>query len=37
MEGNIAPFAEMIAGLEEVQLDRYFVIIKQAQEMSQKF
>ena len=36
VEGNIGPFAEMIAGLEEVQLDRYLAMIEQAQGMSQQ-
>ncbi len=36
VEGNITPFAEMIAGLEEVQLDRYLVMTRQAQGMSQQ-
>mgnify|MGYP002510052488 FL=1 len=36
VEGNIAPFAEMIAELEEVQLDRYLVMIEQAQGISQQ-
>lgn len=37
VEGDIAPFAEMIAELENVQLDRYLVMIRQAQGMSQRF
>ena len=36
VEGNIAPFAEMISELEEVQLDRYLVMIEQAQGISQQ-
>lgn len=37
VEGDIGPFAEMVAGLEEVQLDQYLAMIEQAQGMSQKF
>lgn len=33
VEGDIGPVAEMIAGLEEIQLDRYLVMIEQAQRM----
>ena len=36
VEGDISPFAEMIAELEEVQLDRYLAMIEQAQGMSQQ-
>ncbi len=36
IEGNITPFAEMIAGLEEIRLDRYLAMIEQAQGMSQQ-
>ena len=36
VEGNIAPFAEMIAELEEIQLDRYLAMIEQAQGMNQQ-
>ena len=36
VEGDIAPFAEMIAELENVQLDRYLAMIEQAQGMSQQ-
>ncbi len=31
VEGDILPFAEMIAELEEIQLDRYLAMIEQAQ------
>ena len=34
--GDISPFAEMIAELEEVQLDRYLAMIEQAQGMNQQ-
>ena len=34
--GNITPFAEMVAGLEDVQLDRYLAMTQQAQGMSQQ-
>lgn len=36
VEGDISPFAEMIAELEEVQLDRYLAMTRQAQGMSQQ-
>lgn len=36
IEGNITPFAEMIAGLEDMRLDRYLAMIEQAQGMSQQ-
>ena len=36
VEGDISPCAEMLAELEEVQLDRYLAMIEQAQGMSQQ-
>lgn len=36
VEGDISPFAEMLAELEEVQLDRYLAMTRQAQGMSQQ-
>ena len=36
VEEDISPFAEMLAELEEVQLDRYLAMIEQAQGMSQQ-
>ncbi len=36
IEGNITPFAEMIAELEEQQLDRYLSMIEQSQGMKQQ-
>ena len=36
VEGDILPFAEMIAELEEIQLDRYLAMIEQAQGMNQQ-
>ena len=36
VEGDISPFAEMLAELEEVQLDRYLAMIEQAQVMNQQ-
>ena len=36
VEGDISPFAEMLAELEEVQLDQYLAMTRQAQGMSQQ-
>ena len=36
VEGDISPFAEMLAELEEGQLDRYLAMTRQAQGMSQQ-
>ncbi len=36
VEGDISSFAEMIAELEEVQLDRYLAMTRQAQGMNQQ-
>lgn len=36
MEGDILPFAEMVAVLEGVQLDRYLAMIAQAEEQTQE-
>lgn len=35
VDGDLAPFADMIAALEEVQLDRYLELIEQSQSMNQ--
>lgn len=35
LEGNLSPFAEMIAVLEEQQLDRYIGMIEQGEELDQ--
>ena len=35
LEGNLDPFANMIAGLEDFQLDRYIRMAEQARDMKQ--
>lgn len=36
VEGNLSPFADMIAELEEQQLDRYIGMIEQGKQVGQE-